>query len=669
VEKWVTSGLQPIFSKRFLVVLAVLFAANLLYGLALALNPIFIYLSVVFSVLYGVFLLFRDEGTEPKKPSSRRGTLALAAILLCSLALRGIGATWGFPILGHADEHVVTINAVEMIERSSIDPDYYNRPNNVSIYASAIIYPVIAKVLSGERVPPSFARDSKPFYFASRLVTAGWGLLMVAAAYFIGSMVAPSVGIIAAVLFALLPPFVEHSHYVTPDVPVTTLLMFVLLYSMRYGRDGRIRDIFVALVFSGVAIAEKYPAVLVLPVLLAVVVFRGSGADAAVFAPRGGAPLRQRKAALLMVVLAVAFVAIGAYLFRHPDLSPSFKDFISSALHRRIPADFAARLRMLSKVIIAGSMLLSVLGVFLRYLRGGKYGTSILVLFGMPFIVFLVTPFLFINLGGTFTSIASESESTHLGADNLGFLGNLLFYAKGYIEAAGIISLVFMAVGIVFAFRERSFLPLLFSVLYWACLSVLSLHWLRWALPMYIGPLLLASIGLHRSFLFLASKIGRTGAIAALGVVCVLPFTSVLLSSVTTTYQFVLKDTRVASQVWSAEHGLTVENTIWDGYTPFKPNQPGTVDYPGSNNAEYVVVSSEMYDRYLGEKKRYKAQADMYASIFKLPLVASFRPAEARRSSAFEFGNIPAQIDLLRRLSGGERAYSGPTILIYQRAS
>jgi hypothetical protein len=187
---------------------------------------------------------------------------------------------------------------------------------------------------------------------------------------------------------------------------------------------------------------------------------------------------------------------------------------------------------------------------------------------------------------------------------------------------------------------------------------------------MFVGPIVLVSLGLHRSFLYLAMKMGRAGAAAVLAVLCALPVSSMLLSSITTTYKFILPDTRAVALVWCSQHGVTAENTLYDGYSPFNPSSATTIDYPGSSKAKYVIVTSEMYNRYLAEKERYKSQADMYTSIFKLPLLASFKPVEAGVSSSFELGNVPVQLDFLRRLSSRENpAYSGPTLLIYQNAS
>jgi hypothetical protein len=671
MQTWMKSGLRPIFSRRYLIVLSALIAANILYGFIVALNPLLLYLSLVFLAIYGVSLLLTDPtegGPVVKKPADRKVLIALGVILLCSLALRGVGATWGFPILGHPDEYVVTDPAVAMIEHGSIDPGYYNRPNHISIYASEVLYPIVAKAVSLGGVPQSFASDPKPYYVASRLVTAGWGVLMTAAAYLIGSMAAPAVGIIAAALFALFPHFVEHSHYITPDIPVSALLMFVLLYCLRYLRNGRVLDLFLGLVFSCLAIAEKYPAFLALPLLLAVTVFRAGNGSDAVLAARGSAPLKDRKAAVLIFLFAVMFVAAGAYALRHPDLSSSLKGYVSSALHKPIPRNFTPRVRMLAKLLIAGGTLLGALAVFLRFLRGGKYGAAIFILLGMPLVLFLVTPFLFLNFSGAFSAISGESKSTFLGADNLGYLGNLLFYAKGYVDAAGIVSLLFMAFGTAFVFRERSLLPLLFSFFYAICLSALGIHFVRWALPMYVGPLLLASIGLHRSFLFLKAKTGRGGALAVLGFLCALPLTSILLSSVATTSRMTLQDTRAVSRQWCDEHGLTAENTVYDGKSPFRPSGMKTVNFPGSSSTQFVIVSSDMYDRYLKEKARYKKQARMYTNIFTLPLLASFRPVEAGISPCFEFGNIPAQLGFLKTINRlGGAAYGGPTILVFRK--
>jgi hypothetical protein len=667
------AGLRPLLSRRFLIVVSVVAGANLIYALVLFVNPLLLYLSGVFVLTYGFSLLLVDSAgavDEKRKRASRRTLISLLVILLVSLALRCIGATSGFPLLVHADEWGVAENAATMIDRGSLDGGNYTHPNDISIYAGEILYPLVNKVLTREGFSESFAKNSTPFYLTSRLVSASAGVLLTAAAYLVGSLAAPAVGLIAAAIFAIFPPFVEHSHYATPDVLVTALLLFVILYCVRFLRNGGTRDLFLAIVFACLAVAEKYPAVLALPLVLAVVIFRGADRIGAVFTISPGTPLRERKAAVALFLVGLALVAVGAYSLRVPGFYDLPKAYITTVLHKPLPSDFAARTRMISKLVIAGGLLLAALGVFLRLLNGNKYALSAFVIVGAPLILFLVTPFMFINVGRVLYAFSHEARSTHLGADGFGYLGNLLFYAKDYVNAAGILSLLFMAIGTVFVFRERSLLPILFSFFYWICLSASGLHWSRWALPMHAGALLLVSLGLYRSWLFLEHRIRRGGALAVLAVLCAIPAASLFLGSVATSYQFALEDTRVAALRWCQAHGVDARNAVYDGYTPFKPSSADSADYPGPAEALYVVVSSDMYDRYLDEKGRYGSQAAKYEKIFQLPLLASFAPVKADASSSFELGNVAVQVRLLQKLGDSrDPVYSGPTIRIFRKTS
>ncbi len=671
MNAWFGAGLKPLFSRRSLIVLSIVIVMNLLYGFAVAVNPLLMYLSGVFLILYGFSLLLvdsADTGREKGKPAHRTAPLSLGVILLASLALRSIGANWGFPMLAHPDEFSVTEKTAAMVERGSLDPDNYTHPNDISIYASQVLYPVVNKILSPAGFTETFEKDRKPFYLTSRLVTAASGVLMTAAAYCIGGMVAPAVGIIAAVIFTIFPPFVENSHYATPDVLVTALLMFVLLYCVRYLKNGRARDLFLALVFSCLAMAEKYSSFLTLPLLLFVVIVRAADGGATVFDAGPTNPLRARKTAVVLFLIALAFGAVGAYSLRSPGFYDLSKEFITSVLHRPLPHDIEARTRTISKLIIAGGLLLGALAVFLRFLKSEKYTSAVFVIVGMAIIMFLVTPFLFINVGHTLYTFSHEARNTHLGSDNLGYLGNLLFYAKDFVSAAGILLLLFMAIGIVFVFREKSLLPLFFSFFYWIFLSTSGLHWARWALPMHAGPLLLASTGIYRSWLFVQKRIGRGGAFAVLGVLCAIPAASLFLTSVTTTHQFILRDTRVVALAWCQKNGVTAENAVYDGYTPFQPGNAGVADYFGAQDAKFVVVSSNMYDRFLKEKERYKSKVLMYSKIFELPLMASFTPVKVDASSSFELGNVAAQVKYLLGLDGRSGpAYRGPTILVFRK--
>jgi hypothetical protein len=60
MNAWFEAGLKPLFSRRSLIVLSIVIVINLLYGFAVAVNPLLMYLSGVFLILYGFSRLLAD---------------------------------------------------------------------------------------------------------------------------------------------------------------------------------------------------------------------------------------------------------------------------------------------------------------------------------------------------------------------------------------------------------------------------------------------------------------------------------------------------------------------------------------------------------------------------------------------------------------------------------
>ena len=114
--------------------------------------------------------------------------------------------------------------------------------------------------------------------------------------------------------------------------------------------------------------------------------------------------------------------------------------------------------------------------------------------------MFIFAPHLFFKLDQVRAALTVEARSTHLGADNLSWLGNMLFYLQTFINASGWIVAAFAVVGLAFSIlsRQPSMLLIFFGAGYWVALSKLGLHWERWSLPMMITPLMLAALGLTK---------------------------------------------------------------------------------------------------------------------------------------------------------------------------
>jgi hypothetical protein len=249
--------------------------------------------------------------------------------------------------------------------------------------------------------------------------------------------------------------------------------------------------------------------------------------------------------------------------------------------------------------------------------------------------VFVFSPFLVLHYSRVLMDLSIQSEPTHLGADGLGWLGNLGFYAHNYYVYSGLLLLLALALGLAALLKRKDIrlIALLFSFGYWLALSKLSLHWDRWALPMYIGPLILACIGIDTAFLYARSRqrLARASwAVGCLAVVVV--FGSLFLSSLSRSVALRLPETRVVAGSYLLENGIDKQHAIYDGYTPFSPNNPVSAlsmkeRADNDQGVRYVVISSEMYDRYLAEPERYAAETDFYRRIMSLQPLQVIAPA------------------------------------------
>lgn len=236
--------------------------------------------------------------------------------------------------------------------------------------------------------------------------------------------------------------------------------------------------------------------------------------------------------------------------------------------------------------------------------------------------VFFLAPNLFTNVSQTLAALQVESRSVHLGADGLGFGGNAKYYFIIFVGYAGYESVIFLLSGILFCLKNRNkyTLSIGIGVLFWVCTSILSLHWARWGMPMYIFFIILVAIGI--SFLHDLSKKKKPMNC----IICIFAFFvafNCMVSGLAVVQSRLMTEARVDAIQFCEQNGITKENTLYDGYTPFKLNGPETINisFDESDNMivppgiEYLIISSNMYSRYYAEPNQYKDQINMYDNI------------------------------------------------------
>ncbi|RLV56590.1 phospholipid carrier-dependent glycosyltransferase [Aeromicrobium phragmitis] len=295
----------------------------------------------------------------------------------------------------------------------------------------------------------------------------------------------------------------------------------------------------------------------------------------------------------------------------------------------------------------------------------------------MVLAVLVISPVLVTNFTGVREALERESRSTHLGADQLGFWGNLLFYGESFARSAGILLSVGAIAGVVLLVRRRLSigLPISLGLIFVIAMSALPLHWERWGIPAWPMVLVVAAVAFAAFVESRNQRLRRCGvAVVAVSV------TFLVLSSIQQVLMLRSVDTRLESQEWATRNGLTPTNTVFEGYSPFRPGSPatlfshfevrddGTLVPLRPEATQYVVLSSAMYGRFEAEPERYKEQVNFYDKVAaQYQRIATFESTHDLRSTDLLELSIPTvAFDLARWVASAEREKVGPTIEIYK---
>ena len=188
----------------------------------------------------------------------------LALIFAVALVLRVVGAGWGMPHDNlHPDEGFIFGEAYQCALNRNFETHTYYRPNHVSIKLNTLLYIGIQELyfapLGQNDFALNYSENFALFTTASRILTALFGVGVVILAYFIGRFWGREQALFAALLFAVFPSFIEHSHYITPDIPLLFFLMGVLWAAFCYQRKPSVSWLFWMSLFTALATCEKYP--------------------------------------------------------------------------------------------------------------------------------------------------------------------------------------------------------------------------------------------------------------------------------------------------------------------------------------------------------------------------------------------------------------------------
>ena len=518
----------------------------------------------------------------------------LAIIFTIAVILRFVGIGWGMPHGNlHPDEGIIFEKAYECTLNHSFEVHDYYRPNHVTIKLNTLLYTGIQELYFAPQGESDFALNYSEhfdlFTTASRILIALFSVGTVILAYLITLFWGRNQALFASLLFAVFPSFIEHSHYITPDIPLLFFLMGVLWAALCYLRKPSVNWLFWMSFFTALAVCEKYP-----------------GAYGC---------------AIIAVTVCVT--------------------------------------RMKKPIMIVKDGLLAILFFVLGILA--------------------VSPILIVDYRTVLEVMAGQNKQYHLGADGLNFGQTLFFYVKTAAVHMGLVLTVTGVYGIVRSFMKniKPAIILLAFLAYILPISVLSVHWERYTLPIYAAGLIFGAVGIFYIIEDLQGVLKKRFKMSLIVyfILFLLPAGSLMAGSVAVSGSFLAPDSRILLQEVFAEMNVTSNNTVYDCNTPLDPGgyygafsnfeagDPAQYKYGG--NPKFVMTSSAQRDLYLAaDPEVYGWIANFYRKLDENYNLVYLFTVETPSSHFLELENIwYAARSVYRYLRGAAVGYE---IRLYQ---
>ncbi|MCB4790829.1 MAG: glycosyltransferase family 39 protein [Elusimicrobia bacterium] len=201
--------------------------------------------------------------------------IGIFLVLGIGLALRLWGLSWGLPLKkAHIDESVVIFYTMKFFS-GDLNPHVFFDYPTLFLYLLGFLYFIYFLIGMAAGVFASLDSfvgmflngDASALYLIARSLTVFFALAGIYLVYRIGRENLSS-GVIPALIMAVIPVNILHSHYGTVDTACVFFILFSVLHLLRYYSSGKKKDLYLGSLIMGLAAAVKYyPFIFVLPVL------------------------------------------------------------------------------------------------------------------------------------------------------------------------------------------------------------------------------------------------------------------------------------------------------------------------------------------------------------------------------------------------------------------
>lgn len=256
--------------------------------------------------------------------NSKKTVILLVLIVLAGLGVRFYGLGWGLPYHFHSDEFLLAANTEKLRTASSV-ARLIGGESKFLLYPPVLMFLNIGLVSASTLFHPFSHSDPASltlFYLLARGIAAGFGLATVLMLYFLGLRLYSRIaGLLAAFFLAFTVLHVRDSHFFCTDVPLTFFLVLILYLCVDIVEKKNQKAYLLAGIVTGIALATKQTALLVIPVILVAHLVsiwegRGHSLQERWLALRSRPSLK--KLAIVLGITALAFLIANPFVVMNP---------------------------------------------------------------------------------------------------------------------------------------------------------------------------------------------------------------------------------------------------------------------------------------------------------------------------------------------------------------
>ena len=560
----------------------------------------------------------------------------LTILCIVGAILRLAGTDYGLPQILHPDEPHIVDPTLHFYE-GDLNPHTFVYTSFLMYvqYAAQRLYLLIAGIFV--HIEPSRTMA----YFIGRIVTALFGTATIVVVYKLGKkLFDKNIGLLAALLITIVNSHVNHSHYATTDVPLTFFILLGVYIGWLLLETGKLKYYIWSGVITGLAISTKIPGVFLLLVLAAAHIVYTGRQQKLVFKSVIREEISDTRTmiiggSIILFFSTCVFIVMKNFAVIYARLVHVLPNALFTKFGDKVISQVESTAIMYALVIAVGLLLLLLVR---KYIFTNFKNIAIAVALAL-LVFFITSPFVFIDWKVFLTDFfnAVLNSKTSWGGMFRNSTPSIIYNVSFLVKDFGIFTMLVVGFSVLYIIYKKSpqgLFLLVFVVAYYLYIGTWQLKFMRYLVPIVPFIALFAGHGFLTLLRFLQKlrKLPRLVRAMAYGIVCfTIAFPGfVYIVNNSYGYELVLisPDTREVAFDWMKENIPQDAHILREAYTPeieiagykvinvfYDFHDIVDEDFVVDKKIDYLVISSQMFERYLNNGTQSDTSKQNYLNI------------------------------------------------------